>query len=252
MPAANRAFELRHVVHLVRPLGRSAGDLEALRAGIAEAPAESLFHHAVQYALRDPAAGELPPDDFSAWIGGVVQDAETAERFTFAVQGAATAPEPLRAAALEVLDALPAKARAARSAPPGSEFRFRSASSLVFPAGAEVRDGRELVEALLEAEAGVWFHHLVEEPWRSAGRAPLLDWLDARGEARLAGWLAEAAASGLPIDKARAQVHGRWRRSRIGRRVAEVAGRAGVERAAAEREAIAGLVRRAGGAEREP
>ncbi len=248
----SRAFELRHVVHLVRPLGRPAGDLESLRAGLAEAPPESLFHHAVQYALRDPAAGELPPDDFSAWIGGVVQDAETAERFTFAVQGAAAAPEPLRRAALEVLDALPAKRRAERAAPPGSEFRFRTAASLVVPTGVAVRDGRELLESLIEADAGVWFLHLVEEPWSGGGPAPLLAWLEARGDARLARWLAEASSSGLPIDKARARVLGRWRRSHLGRRVAEAAASASDERIAAGREAIASLARRAAHPEDQP
>lgn len=238
-------FELRHVVHLARPLGVRAGDLEALREGLLAVPEESLFHHAVQYPLRDPGAGELSPDDFSAWIGGVVQDAETAERMSFVVQGSHASPAALRAAMLEVLDAVPARRRSELDAPADSAFQFHAAVSLSVPTGVVLDEAHEVVDALLDADASVWFFHLVEEPWNRRARAPLLAWLDARRAARLAGWLAEAAASGLPIDKARARVQQRWRRSHIGRRLAEAASATGGERREAAREAIASLVRRA-------
>ena len=105
MRAEQLGFELRAVAHLVRPWGAPIRDLEQLRAGIGDAPAEVLFHHAVQYQLRHAGAGELPPDDFSAWIGGVVQDAETAERLSFAVQSQRSSPDAIRSALLGVLDA---------------------------------------------------------------------------------------------------------------------------------------------------
>jgi hypothetical protein len=203
----------------------------------------ALFLHAVQYQLRNPAADQLAPDDFSAWIGGVVQDAETAERLSFVVQGAHDSPEILRAGMLEVLDTIPARRRAERDAPEGSEFRFLASVSLSYPTGVVLHEGRGVVEALLEADASTWFFHLVEEPWFSGARAPLLEWLGARHEERLAGWLDEAADSGLPIDKARARVNQRWRRSHIGRRLADSAPGSGAERREAGRQAIARLVR---------
>jgi len=242
--SARQGFELRHVVHLARPLGRRAGDLEQLRAELLAAPIDALFHHAVQYQLRDPGAEQLCPDDLSAWIGGVVQDAETAERLSFVVQGAQASPETLRAGMLEVLEAVPAKRRAERDAPEGSAFQFHGSVTLSFPTGTVLGEAHEVVDALLEADASVWFFHLVEEPWNTGGRAPLIEWLAARREERLAGWLAEAAASGLPIDKARARVLQRWRRSHIGRRLAEAALTPGAERREAGRQAIANLVRR--------
>ena len=124
------AFELCGVTHLIRPWGEPAGDLEELRRGIAAAPPEVLFRHAAQYPLRDPGAEELPPDDFSAWIGGVVQDDETAERLSFVVQGGAASPDARRAAALAVLDAIPERRRRERDAPPESRFRFLAAVSI--------------------------------------------------------------------------------------------------------------------------
>ena len=225
MTAEQLGFELRAVAHLVRPWGAPIRDLEQLRAGIGDAPAEVLFHHAVQYQLRHAGAGELPPDDFSAWIGGVVQDAETAERLSFAVQSQRSSPDAIRSALLGVLDAIPGKRRAGREAPEDGAFLFRSASSVSFPTGLLVHDGDELLDAL-------------------AGRAPLLEGLHGTADPRLAAWLARAAESGRPIEKARTHVMGQWRRSRIARRLAEATTAPEHVRRAAARQAVARLVRR--------
>src|SRR5438132_8977059 len=118
MPAP---FPLLGVVHLVRPAGRTARDLESLRAGIAEASVQSLFYHAYQPLLRTTAASDAPPDDFSAWVNGVVQDRETAERLSFAIQDRSSSAAELRSALVEVLEALPEKTRRARDAPEEGE-----------------------------------------------------------------------------------------------------------------------------------
>lgn len=237
------AFELNGVAHLIRPWGPPAQDLEQLRQGIAAAPADVIFHHAVQYQLRHPGADELPPDDFSAWIGGVVQDAETAERMSFVVQGRNASPESLRAALLEVLDAVPEKRRVQRDAPEDCAFLFMSASSAEFLTETPVRDGQELVDALIESDACVWFYHLIQQPWFANGRSPLLDWL-APYEPKLASWLEEATHSGMPIDKARTRVQKRWRRSCIGKHLAEATTKPEDTRREAGRLAVARLVRR--------
>lgn len=246
MTAMDAGFELSGVTHLIRPWGEPAGDLEQLRLGIAAAPPQVLFRHAVQYPLRDPGAEELPPDDFSAWIGGVVQDAETAERLSFVVQGGSTSPEALRRAALDVLGAIPERRRRERDAPAESRFQFLAAVSLSHPIGTTVRNGQELVEALAVADASVWFFHLVEQPCYGEGRAPLLEWLAATAERRLEAWLREAAGASLPIDKARRRLLGRWRRSRIGRRVTEATAHPHAVRREAGRQAVARLLRRGG------
>ena len=47
-------FELCTVAHLVRPTGRAAHDLETLLSVVSELPASALFHHTVQFRLREP------------------------------------------------------------------------------------------------------------------------------------------------------------------------------------------------------
>jgi len=240
-PAAG--FELHAVAHLTRPWGQPARDLQGLRDGLAAAPPEVLFHHTVQFQLRHPAAEELPPDDLSAWVGGVVQDAACAERLSFVVQSRGGSGEQVRAGLLEVLDAIPERRRLADDAPEGGEFLFLASHAVAFPIGVAATDTASLVDALLGSDPSVWFRHLLSEPWWLGRRAPLIEWVAGRGDERLAGWLAEDAASGLPIDRARGRLARRWRQSRIARSLAESAGRREDERREAGRDAIERLVR---------
>jgi hypothetical protein len=143
-----------------------------------------------------------------------------------------------------VLDRLNEKTRIRRDSPEGGEFVFLAADSVRYPTGVVVRSGAELVPALMQLDPSVWFLHLMEEPWERATRAPLLEWLVAAQETRLAQWIEEAALSGLPIDKARSQLSRRWRPSRIAQRLAAATRATEGDRRAAAREAVARLVRR--------
>ena len=236
------AYPLRSVVHLIRPTGASACTLEDLRAGIAECSGRSLFLHTRHCRLRQPVGEEAAQDDFSAWIHGVVQDRETAERISFVVQSGGDSAEEQRAALLEALSRIPDSARA-RGVPPEAEFVFLTLESVPLDAGVVVRNGRETVHALTDADHGVWFYHLIEDPWFPDG-ATLTEWLTAIGEEKLARWLSEDAASGIPIETMRKRLLRRWRQSRLGRRVGEAAGATEDQRREVGRDVVARLVRR--------
>jgi len=236
-------FELHGVVHLVRPTGRRARDLEELRLGIAETPARSLFCHTRQCQLRDPAGAELPPDDFSAWVNGVVQDRETAERLSFVGLNRGGSAEEEREALLEVLGQVPEAARQTRDTPVEGAFVFLTVESVPLPTGVVARSGLELLEALIEAEASVWFYHLTEQLWFPEGRS-ILEWLFDRGDDQIGLWLREDAGAGLPIETMRRRLLRRWRRSRLGRRLGEAAAVPEDQRREAGRAAVARFVRR--------
>jgi len=240
MPAP---FELSGVVHLVRPAFLQAADLDQLRDGIARVDARSLFHHAVQFQLRSPAGEELPPDDFGAWVGGVVQDRDTAERMSFAVQRSGGGAEPLREALLRVLDTLSPAARRSRDAPPEGTFVFLVADSVCVPAGVTATRPADLFDGLADADDSVWFHHLIERPWFD-GSLQIAEWLRDLGEPRLASWLDDAASSGLPLERMRRQLLARWRRRGLGSRVAAAAVAGDEQRREAGHEAVVRLVQR--------
>lgn len=237
-----QAFELSGVVHLVRPAGIEVHDLEQLRTALEQAPERSLFFHTAGRVLRHPATEELPQDDFSHWVSGVVQDRQTGERMSFAVEGSNTAEE-LRRALIDVLASVSEKDRVAHDSPPGGEFVFLTVASVQVPTNTYAYDPHELIELLAEADASVWFYHLIEEPW-AKGESPLRRWLEARGAAQLGEFLDHAARSGRPIEDMRRRVLKRWRFNRLGPRVAAAAGATEKERSEAGREAMSRLVRR--------
>lgn len=244
MAADPRGFELRSVVHLVRPAGARARNLESLRLWIAEATAATLFYHTVQCPLRHPTSTEPPPDDLSAWVRGVIQDHETAERLAFAVQSRSGSAPDLREALLAVLQGVPEKDRFARAAPPEAEFVFLTAESVPVPTGVMATDTEELVRCLDEAEPGVWFFHLIEEPWHAPGPPAIARWARERGDARLAALLEEEGRGGRGLSEMRRRVLKRWRQSRLRARMVAATLASEGERREAGRSAVAGLVRR--------
>jgi len=237
-------LSLHGVIHLVRALRRRAGDLEELRVGIAEAPRSSIFYHAVQHRLRDPAGDDLAPDDFSAWTRGVVQHPETAERLGFAALQHPQDADGMRAAMVEVLEAIPKSQRHERDSPLGGEFEFLAGESVVMPWGPPVADAAALYEALAAADASVWFWHFIEEPWTTGATPTPIAWLRGLGEPRLAEMLAIETAKPAALDQVRRTTLSRWRRSRLSARVAAASGVPEPERREAGRRAIQGLVRR--------
>jgi hypothetical protein len=233
------AIEICSVVHLVRPTHREVSDVEGLARGIAEVEPASLFYHVVQPPLRAPASTDLPPDDFSAWVTGVLQDRETAERLSLAAQRAGAGPELLRTALIQALDGR----RPTPRAPEGGEFSFLAADTVVVPI-ADSFDPDVAMVAIAHADASAWFYHLIEQPWFSGGAVPLANALRTAGALRLAERLEQMACAGFPLEKLRRDAIRMYRRLRLGSRVAAAAAASEMERSEEARDAAARLARR--------
>ena len=234
------AYELVGVVHLLRPTGRQAEDLESLRRNLAEASAGELFQHTVQHRLRFPSAIEPPADDFSNWVGGVLQDPEIAERLAFAVIDRGRSAAETRAAVLDVLGS----AVRPHPAPEGGKFEFLEAESVRVPTGIVVRGVAELFEALAGVDPSVWFYHLVERPWFGDSSLSFVTWLRAHNDPRRAAWFEEVMATNPSLEGARDAVLRKWRRSQVGARAIVASHRPEPERREVGRSAVASLVRR--------
>jgi hypothetical protein len=237
-------FELMSVIHLVRPAGERAGDLEQLRAGIARVDAATLFYHTLQCPMRWPESEEPRDDDLSTWVRGVVQDSETAERLAFAVQSHGGSATDLRGALLEVLESVPEPVRVSRDAPPEAAFSFLMSESVPVPTGTVAHDADELMNGLEASDLSAWFYHLYEQPWFEGGTPAMTRWLVEHGERRFADAVDEEARSGRGLATLRRRVLRRWRQNRLRSRVAAAAGHTEHERREHGRAAVAGLVRR--------
>lgn len=235
-------LELAGVVHLLRPAGARAHDIETLRRAVASATPGELFQHTVLQRLRFPSAHEPPADDFSLWVDVALQNHELAERMIFAVQDRGHSPAETRAALLDVLSS--DAASHAHPAPEGGEFVFLEAESVRVPTGIVVHEPAGLFEALADADASVLFHHLVERPWFGDRSVSFATWLRAHGDARRAAWFDEAVTPYHSLSAAREAVLRKWRRSQVGARTIDAARQPEPERREAGRSAVANLVRR--------
>jgi hypothetical protein len=241
---AVRPFSLSGAVYLERVAGEFATDLEELREALERAPLEVLFLHTQLPRLAAVDSAGIANDDFSHWVGAVVQDAETAERMSFALQHCGAGAEPLRAALLETLAFRPESERRRRRAPPGGEFVFRAADAVALPTGVALASARDVREHLGRADLTVWFHHLVAEPWLQPETFSLFAWLEEAGERELLETLRDEAESGRAIRGVRDRLLRRWRRRDLGQRIIDAAGQSAASRREAGRATAASLVRR--------
>lgn len=242
-PASTAGFELVEAVYLQRPTGRHAMNLEDLRREIEAAAPEVLFCHTQMPRLGEPSAEDAPPDDFSTWVRGVVQDAETAERLGFAVQTSHGDLDALRGSLLSALEALPLPVRLRRDAPEGGALTFLSFESIPVPTGLRAENPDQLMRALASLGRVAWFHHLIEEAWWHTGQ-PLVEWLRTRGATRLADLIERETLSGLAASAIRRRVIRRWKQTSLGRRLVEAGALPEDARREAGRGAVAGLMRR--------
>jgi hypothetical protein len=241
-PAAPGSFSFASVAHLEAPAGITASSMEGLRKGIANAPDDSLFQHVTCVPVRYPHARDLPSNDFARWVETALQAPETAERLAFA--GAATAQPmaELRGSLLSVLDSVAPRDRE-REAAEEAAFHFIRVRSVVVPLGVEAVDPVEAVEVWHRLDSAAVFYHLIEAPVFGDASHSFLAWLRAHGAPQLAEQAEQAVAAGRPIARLRRDLGMRWRRSQIGRRLAE---RAGVPEEERLREARAAMARLAG------
>jgi len=220
-------FIFTSVAHLEAPSGIAALSMEALREGIARAPDDSLFQHVICVPVRYPHARDLPSNDFARWVGTSLQAPETAERLAYA--GAATAMPiaELRNALLRV-----------RSVP--------------VPLGVEAVDPVEAIDTWHRLDSGAVFFHLIQAPVFGDVANSFPAWLRAHGADDLASQAEQSVSAGRPMARLRKDLGARWRRSQIGRRLAERAGAPEEERLREARAAIARFAGRLRGGKRPP
>ena len=236
-------FRFSSVAHLEEPAGISASSIDGLREGIERAPDESIFQHVTRILARHPHARDLPGNDFARWVRTALQSPEAGERLAFAGSDPSRPLTEVRASLLAALERVPARDRR-REAPEDATFHFVCAMSVRVPLDQEASTPAEMIGLWPQLDASSVFYHLVEAPLRGDPGASLAAWLRAEGAKGMARATEEEVAEGRPIERLRRELGARWRRSQIGRRVAENAGAPEAERRRQATAAIARLAER--------
>ena len=242
-PDLSGPFSFCSVAHLEAPAGFVASSMESLREGIEKVPDDCLFLHVTCVPVRHPHARDLPSNDIALWVGTALQAPETAERLAFAGSAAAQPMNELRGELLKVLDSVAPRDRKRESAEEAA-FHFVRGRSVPIPLGFQAADPVELVDAWHRLDSAAVFYHLIEAPVFGDVANSLPAWLRAHGADSLAVQAEQAVAAGRPIARMRRDLGMRWRRSQIGRRLAEGAGVPEAERLRQARAAMARLAGR--------
>lgn len=232
-------FRFETVAHLESPAGLSASSLDSLREAIERAPDDSIFQHVTRIPARHPHARDLPANDFARWVGTALQAPEAAERLAFAGADPSRPIAEVRAALLAALERVPARDRR-REVSEDAILRFVQARSVRVPLDIEAVTPAEAIGLWPQLDAGSVFYHLIEAPLRGNTGTSLAAWLRAQGAGGLARAAEEEVAEGRPLERLRRELGARWRRSLIGRRIAEKAGAPEAER---RRDATATIAR---------
>ncbi len=218
--AVDPALSIDGAVYVVRPAYVEATSLDELLHAILSVGDESLFYHTQMPRLRPPPLDrDVAVDDISAWVRGVVQDGETAERVAFAVSGATPRMDELRTELSRVLSDLPESVRRRRDAPEGGEFSFLTYDRVAISRVITAQSESALVEQLLQADDLVWFHHLVERPWLLPAEPSLGTMLRSLNEETLAAVCDASIRGGTCIASVRRHASTLWRRSQLRRRI---------------------------------
>jgi uncharacterized protein YbjT (DUF2867 family) len=187
-PKAREPFVFYSTAHIIELTGRSARSLAELRAGIAEVTGSSIFHHTFG-ALQDRFfAAQRFTSDFARWAVEVLQDWAVAERLALMHPTEFPSIRTLRERILQVIDDRLREGEPPAPAPPGREFHFSQAISLIYPAGYAAATLAELRDGIRRASDRTLFFHLIEARLR-IGRCTtdLSCWLsDELGAPRLA------------------------------------------------------------------
>lgn len=239
----NSPFRFLTATVLESPAGIVATDIASLREGIASAPAPSLFHHVTRVPARFPHARDLPANDFARWVRDALQLDELGERIAVRGSNPLEPIDQLCAGLIETLDRAPSRGRE-RIASDGEAFHFVTVRIVLAPLSTEAEAPDEVVNAWPGIDLGAAWHHLVASS--VLGRPEeeaLMPWLRGRGAAAMADAAGRLVRAGLPLARLHREIGTRWRRARIGRRLAD---RAGIPEAQRKEEARAAVARLAG------
>jgi hypothetical protein len=218
--AGQTPFRFHTPATLEYPAGITASSLDALRDGVAAVEASSLFHHVVRMQVRFPTVRDIPENDFARWVGDALQLPELSERLAFLGSTPIHSMEDLRSGLLAVLDGAGTRDRS-RESSDGAAFHFIRIRTVLSPLGLEASDPVEVMELWPRIDLGAVFLHLVEAPAFGWDEHALIPWLRAGGAGGLAETAASLVAAGLPLARLHRDLNARWRRSMIGRRLAE-------------------------------
>jgi hypothetical protein len=146
---------------------RPAANLRELYDRMATCSLDVIYHHFCETHLRPTFDDPDYPNDFAVWVHRSLNDKILAERLGIVNPYEFRDVEAVKFAVLEIIDERLSELSHIPWAPPGSEFYFQQALTVVFDSGQAVEDPRKYEEALSRMTTSSIYYHFIESRRRS-------------------------------------------------------------------------------------
>ena len=159
----NMAFEVKDCTLITRMAGlRAVVNIRELQDRVGICQPECLFHHFCETMIRPTFDDPEFYNDFAVWAIRTLRDRILAERLAMINPYKVRTFEELRQQVLDILEERIYEERHIPWAPPGQEFHFMQAVTVVFDTGVVLHRPQDLVEQFPLMSRGSIYYHFVE------------------------------------------------------------------------------------------
>ncbi len=159
----NMPFQIKDCTLITRMAGvRNAMNLRELQERISQCSVECLFHHFCETVIRPTFDDPEYRNDFAVWAARQLRDRVLAERLAIINPYGMDSLEDLRMQVLDILEERLAEIYYIPWAPPGRDFHFMQAATVVFDTGIFLVSPEDLRTALPQMSLGSIYYHFVE------------------------------------------------------------------------------------------
>ncbi|HVZ79860.1 MAG TPA: DUF5752 family protein [bacterium] len=156
-------FQFMTSVEAVQLTGIKAASLQELYEGLQKVDDASIYHHTHRFYRAHSFLGHSDRSDFALWVAQNLREEAVAERLGALDLRDYPTLSSLREAVFAILEPFREEPdRWARRVPPGLEFHFCRAVSLVLSTGHRASNLEEFVHGLERVDASCIHYHLIE------------------------------------------------------------------------------------------
>lgn len=159
----NMPFALKDCTLITRMAGiPTAMNLRELQERIRVSPEECLFHHFCETVIRPTFDDPEFHNDFAVWARRQLRDRVLAERLGIINPYKLNSLQELREVVLDVIEERLSEVHHIPWAPPGQDFQFMQAVTVVFDTGIQLQTPEDLCAQLPHMSHSSIYYHFVE------------------------------------------------------------------------------------------
>lgn len=178
LPRAQHPFHFWTGLDLTLLTARRARTLPELLQHLGEVPGSVIYYHTHHFLAQHQALSPEPPNDFAYWVTNVLQEQRIGEQLAAVDIIQFRSLDALQHRLMAIIEKNLDDGREARVAPPGQEFHFREAVTIVVQTQHVAHNLAELADCLEKVGFGSLTFHIFAARLRlERGDNDISEWL---------------------------------------------------------------------------